>query len=124
MPPRSPLAERSVNLVERQEYSPFFRGKVIGAVKYGAKMADIARQENVPYSTIKGIVQRSAKQAGGVSNPRTGRPKCYSARDERKLLRYVRLHPLSTYATIAQETGVTLCRQTYRKILQQYGITN
>ena len=72
MPPRTPLAMRSVNIVERQEYSPFFRGKVVGAIKYGAKMADIARQENVPYSTIKGIVRRSANQAVGVSSPRSG----------------------------------------------------
>ena len=65
--PRTLLRERSVNEQKRHEYSPYTRGKVVGAVEAGESMAavlDVQIDLNLPskalyattYNTTKGRV--------------------------------------------------------------------
>jgi hypothetical protein len=104
--------------------SPNTRGKIIGGYDFGGKPSQIGKAYNFNESTIRSTLKLEPVRDRNKSQPRSGRPKTYSDRDERHILRQVRLHPKCTYADVRRACLVKLCDNTIRSILKQYGITN
>jgi hypothetical protein len=104
---RTPLAPRSENSRRGHELTPYARGKIIGAVQLGASPSTIVGVPNVKYST-KHTCNRPQSYRRDFE-ARQGRPKIYSNRDERHMLRQVRLYPKCTYKEVREACGVSLC---------------
>ena len=121
---RTPLGPRSGNERRGPELTPYQRGLIVGAAGSGAKPTQLARQYKVSRDTIKSTLRLDLERKDGESKPRSGRPKAYSDRDERKILRQVRLHPKCTYADVRKACVVTLCDSTLKTILKKHGILN
>lgn len=121
---RIPLGTRSVNIRRGPELSPNTRGKIIGAKDFGGTATQIGKRYNYPESTIRSTLKLEPERDRNVSQPRSGRPKTYSDRDERHILRQVRLHPKCTYADVRRACLVKLCDSTLSSILKKHGITN
>jgi len=121
---RTPLGPRSGNARRGPELTPYARGRIVGAARAGISPAQIARDENRSYSTITSTLELDLQRDEGESKPRSGRPKLYTDRDERKILRQVRLYPKCTYEDVRRACVVTLCDTTLKTILKKHGISN
>ncbi|PSS12915.1 hypothetical protein M430DRAFT_262520, partial [Amorphotheca resinae ATCC 22711] len=60
----------------------------------------------------------------GKSLPRAGRPKSYTDRDVRNLIRYVRLHPKDTYAEVRKALRFNFSTTTLKVMLKPSRIVN
>jgi hypothetical protein len=121
---RTPLGPRSGNSRRGPELTPYQRGRILGAATLGRTPTRIADVENWPISTIKSTIELDLERNNGQSKPRSGRPKLYNDRDERRILRQVRLFPKCTHADVRKACAVTLCDSTLKTILKKYGIAN
>ena len=122
--PRRPLQEISSNSTIRKELSPYQRGILVRASRAGAKLSEISQALSIPKSTIYDTLKIDLERDNGKSKPRTGRPFSYSSRDERKVLRFIRISPKSTYDHVQKECGVDLSTSTLKRILKKYSISN
>lgn len=122
--PRRVLGVISGNVAKRKELTPYKRAQVITNSLCGLTPVQISRDLNIPDSTVRDTILNHVHQPSGVSKPRTGRPKCYTIRDERVLLRYARQLPFSTYDELLTETGLKISRTTVKTILRTNGISN
>ena len=87
MPPiRAPLAERSGNIVPRQELSEFERGRIIGMHDGGAKKAEIQRFYSYLYSIVLDTIANNELYNNGHSKSQLGIPKSYLPAKERCIL--------------------------------------
>jgi hypothetical protein len=122
---RQPLGTRSVNIQKRgPELSAYVRGTIVAASQFGIKTCVISETYKIPPSTIESTVSLNSLRVDGESQPRSGRPKTYDIRDERHIIRYVRLYLKCTYADIRRACAITLCNNTLQAILNNYGISN
>ena len=125
MPPnRKVLGPISGNIQKRRELTPYERGKIAAAAELGLRGAEIKAAYNHPESTIRKTISLDLLRNQGTSLPRSGRPKKYTAHDERVLLRHVRLNPKDTYAQVRTACGLRISNTTIRTILSHHGITN
>lgn len=110
---RQPLGTRSVNIQNRGlELSVYVRGKIKAASEFGVKTCVISKTYKIPPSTIESTISLDSLRIDGKSQPRSGRPKTYDIRDERHIIRHIRLYPKCTYADIRRACAVTLCNNT------------
>jgi transposase len=58
------------------------------------------------------------------NKPRSSRPKSYTPREERIILRFIRNNPKSVYKDIRRECAVKISTTTIKSILHNYGISN
>jgi hypothetical protein len=121
--PRTPLGPITPNIIRKKQLSPYTKGKIIGARLWGAKPADIARMFAIPDQTVRDTIKKATCRPHGTPLPKPGRPVEYTDRDERLILRYVRLHPKSKYAVIKYECGLTVSHNTIKRILRKNGVT-
>jgi len=110
--PRRPLGEISGNIPKRRELTPYERGQIIGAAKCGVKPSAICIELSLSRCTVRTTINSKPLRKNGESQPRSGRPRTYSERDERLLLRVVRQFPKCTYAQLRAFTGLKLCNFT------------
>ena len=96
----------------------------MGAKIAGATNSQINRFFGVNESTIRKTIKNAQNNNTLCSRPRSGRPKCYSERDERILLRHVRHNPFDTYASVAKATGLEISINSIKAILSKHGISN
>ena len=98
MPPiRTPLAQVSGNSHRGPDLTPIQRAKIIGAADHRASPAQIAATYGVKYGTVRSTIRLDLERNDCNSQPRIGRPKLCTDREERIILRYVRLNPKHTY---------------------------
>ena len=97
MPPkRAALAEIDVNRIAGGELTPHQRGIIEGMKLGGVSGRKIAAYVKCAESTVRATVEKASQRNEGKLEPRSGRPKAYSKRDERHIIRTVRLHPKIT----------------------------
>jgi transposase len=78
----------------------------------------------LPLNAIASLLQRT-KQRNTIENQaRSGRPRSYTHRDERMVIRIARRTPRCTYATLRKQSGLDLSTKVLRRILQDAGILN
>jgi hypothetical protein len=73
---------------------------------------------------VRYTIEQDDTRNNGASLGRSGRPKCYTAAEERKLLRHVRGNPKDTYAKVKHATGMACSTSTIKRILKTHGIAN
>jgi hypothetical protein len=119
-----PLSSCSGNSRRGPELTPFQHGKIVAASDFGANPTAIAKCYKHPRSTIRSTLSLDSVRNEGISQARTGRPLTYSDREERKIIRQVRLYPKCTYKEVCAACAVQLCDSTLRSILAKHGIAN
>ena len=122
--PREPLQSISSNIVHHKELNEYTRGKIIGARNAGMRPAHIATQLNLPPTTIHTTLRRDEQRDNGQSDSRSGRPRATDDRDERTLLRLIRIDPKITYEDLIEKSGVQCSQKTVYRLLREAGITN
>lgn len=122
MPQRRPLAPIGANRVQNSQLSEVQRAQIFGQAVAGAGDAAIALKEHLPLSTIKSTIAKVRKRHSVVTAPRKGRPKVFSDRDQRHLLRYIRANPQATWSAIKTATGLEFSRQWLSHIMKEHHI--
>ena len=97
---RRVLAELDTNITPRKDLSPFVRGIIVGQALEGRKPARIAKELNIPDSTVRDTIEKTLLRNDGFSKPRSGRPDKYSERFKRRLVLFIRKEPKSSMARI------------------------
>ena len=125
MPPnRKVLGPISGNIQKKRELNLYQRGKIITTAELGLSNTEIGKAYNHLESTVRKTISQDKLRNQGRSLPRSGRPKKYTAYDERVLLRHVRLNPKDTYAQVRAACSLRISNTTIRNILSHHGITN
>jgi hypothetical protein len=115
--PRAVLGQISGNSRKKKELTPYVRGIIIGKREAGQTGALIARELNIPPSTVWDILNKKYDRDAGKTSKRSGRPLSYSEADKAAVFQVIKKNPFLTYAAINVETGLTLSRATYRRLL-------
>lgn len=97
---------------------------LIGAKLSGIPGRVLAKAISLPESTIRNTLKKSPLRENQTSLPRTGQPKSCSAREERILLRCIRLNPKRTWRRVMQDTGLDCSLSTHKRIIKEHSITN
>ena len=83
---RTPLGAVSGNRPRNHELTPYQRGLIIEASVGGAKPSKIGQAFRVSKEFIRITLRRAALRPDGASQPRSGRPKCYTDRYKCQLI--------------------------------------
>jgi len=118
------MASRLRCKTAQRELTPFQRGLILGASRFGATPTSIANAFNNTRQAVQFTIQHAAQLTNGEYPSRIGRLKAYTERDERLILRIVRLQPGITYKELVEASGCLLSHDTLYRILKQYNITN
>jgi transposase len=124
MPPiRTPLRSIDRNIQGRgPELSPYERGKIEGARIAGMSPREIELHLDRSRSAVRGTIALEISRSNGESLPRTGRPIIYTDRDNRTMLRNLRLHPKSTFQERRDDTGLKMSNSTIKNLARLYGL--
>ena len=122
MPQRTPLAPTSQSRRKRQELTRYERGRIIQAHMDGVSIRKIAQLMNRPSSTIGDTIKQAPSRPQGASQPRSGRPKQYTERDTRRIIRLIKSKPFWSYRRVLHELDVKLSPATMHRILKPFGI--
>ena len=124
MPQGRGFTNLSVNIPSRRELSPTTKSRIHGRSLAGQSSLRIEKHKTVPRSTIDHLLKRAEQQKTTANAPRTGRPRTYDARDERRVVCTVRLHPKFTYEDLRRITSLNFENETLRTILRDHHILN
>ena len=124
MPQRRGLSNLSVNIPSRCELLPTTKGRIHGRSLAGQSSLRIEKHKTVPKSKIDHLLKRGEQRNTTANAPRTGRPRIYDARDERRVVCTVRLHPKITYEDLRRITSLNFANETLRTILRDHHIHN
>jgi hypothetical protein len=110
MPPqRTPLGQTDGNRRPRgHELTPYERGKIEGAAAAGLSLSKIGALVKRVKSTVSTTLEKAGSRSNGHSKPRSGRPQKYSDRDQRAMLRNLRLEPKSTFDQRQEATDLKM----------------
>ena len=72
----------------------------------GASPAEIQVRYRVSQGAVRGSITQDSARPEGMSAPRPGCPPIYTERDERMILRNLRLYPKSTFDERRKECGL------------------
>ncbi|XP_076326346.1 uncharacterized protein LOC143233705 [Tachypleus tridentatus] len=111
-------------MANRKELSSDLKNRIIVKYKSRVSLSGIAKQLNVPKSTVQSIIDKY-KLTGSIANlPRSGRPTKISERTKRKVLREVSRNPRLTrndVQKLVRETGVEVSTSTVTNMLRSSG---
>ena len=124
MTPRRALQPLSLNRVAGTELSLEHKHVLYGRARAGESAGEIAIAEALPKSTVQKVLRQGTTTGSLALATRVGRPKIHNDRDDRKILRIIRINPKITYAGLRREAGLEFSRSTYYRILRANGITN
>jgi hypothetical protein len=122
MPPRTPLGIIDGNRRPGGELTPYQRGKIEGACSAGSSFPDAASLVKCDPRTARSTLLLAPERLDGHIKPRTGRPKLYDVRFERRVLRLARWNAKMTYEDMKMQLDTYLSRDTLRRILQEHGL--
>lgn len=125
MPPqRKPLTPINPQRLPNHRLTPYQRGKIDAQREAGLSLGAIAALQKLPRSTIQYSLEKAPLRQNGESLPSSGRPRSYTDRDERSLLRIIRTQPKLTYEEVKRQACIDFSKDTIRRILKEYGIAN
>lgn len=78
--PHCPLGETNSNIESYKDLPPYIRGKTMGKMEEGKKLAQIAAELQIPDSTIQDTLRNDPLRSQGISQKHTGWPKKHSDR--------------------------------------------
>ncbi len=121
---RSPLGPISSNRVHKQKYTLYQKGLIHGAISDDLTPSKVQRLHGILESFVRGICNVVVWQHHDQSKPRLERPKKLSLRDERHVIRIVRLDSKIIYKNLLTKTGINVSTKTIYRILKEKSITN
>ena len=95
--PRRPLGPITPNIIRRKELTPYTRGFILGQLTAGVKQADVAKALNLSRATVRITLLRANIRINGELIKRSSKPKVIDDRNERIILRLVRINLKQTY---------------------------
>jgi transposase len=121
-----PLSNKSIqdhqDRKKRPQLTPYERGQIVQAARDGQSSRQIAKSWNRDQSTISRTVRNASQRTQGHSLPRSGRPRCWSAREQRRIVRLIRRKPFWSYKRIQRELRLKISVTTIHRIIQPLGI--
>ncbi|RFU28819.1 hypothetical protein B7463_g7528, partial [Scytalidium lignicola] len=120
--PRRVLSEINGNIIPYKDLSPYMRGKIMGKVEEGKSPAQIAKDLNIPDSTIRDTIFKDKLRNDGKSILRPGRPDKYSERFKRNLISFVRKEPKASMAKIRKHMSVKISNKAITRILDALNV--
>jgi len=121
---RSPLGPISSNRVHKQEYTLYQRGLIHGAISGDLTPSKVQRLHGISKSFVRGICNVVVWQHHDQSKSRLGRSKKLSLRDERHVIKIVRLDSKITYKNLLTKTRINVFTKIIYRILKEEGIIN
>jgi len=121
---RTPLKPIPSNIIPHHELTPYQRGQIAGAKAAGARVCDIVTATSRSKSTVLSTLRQADVRLEGLSKPRSGRPRLYSDRVKRNLIRHCRLHPEHTYTQVRKAIDSEISTSSITRILGEVGIGN
>jgi hypothetical protein len=100
MPPRTILGTIDGNRRIGNELSANQRRKIQGARLVGVTLEAAGKVVNCGARTAQTTIHRAPERLDRASKPRSGRPKTWDSRFERRVVRIVRMHLKITYASL------------------------
>jgi hypothetical protein len=123
MPPqRTVLGSIDPNRTRGKDLSPYLRGKLIGAANAGQSHTSIQAEYGVSRKALRGTIAQDYTRPEGLSAKKPGCPSTYSIRDERMMLRNLRLSPKSTFDERRKDTGLEMSNSTIKRVAQKHGL--
>jgi len=120
----SPLDPISSNRVHKQEYTTYQRGLIHEEISGGLTPSKVQRLHGISKSSVRGICNAVVWQHHDESIRRSGRPKKLSLRDERHIIRVVRLDPKIIYKNLLARTRIDIFAKIVYRLLKEKGIIN
>ena len=121
---RTPLGSISGNRRRGPDLSPFVRGGIGAAYRYGAGPTRIAANEKLPVNTVKKVLQNLDYTLTGVTKRRLGRPSIVDEREKCRIIHTARIDPRMTYEALKEAIEHNFSKSTVYRILREYGLTN
>jgi len=112
----------SGNRQRNQEINPVSRLAIISAVNAGQRKSVVARQFEVPRSTVQGILNRYNSTQSVYSKPRSGRPKVLTPRGVRTVVRTAKSDFCGTRKQLELDLAFQVSPSTLRRTLNYEGI--
>ena len=122
--PRRPLGLISGNIQKNKPLSPYERGKIIGGATFGHSQAEISRELKRPWQTVQSTIKLDPLRNEGRSRARSGRPRLYTDRQVRLLVKHVRANPKDKWSDSKRVTGLEFHKSTLLRTLEPSGIKN
>ena len=122
MPQRAPLTPISSNIIPNKELSPYQRAIIIGRSQAGQKPSQIGKELHIPRDIVKYTIHKNDSRNEAHSITRPGRPRKLSLRDERAILRILRLNPKITWRQLLKESNTHASKSTYYRMLKLHHI--
>ena len=124
MPPqRTPLRTIDGNRrVRGPDITPYMRGKIVGRANAGDSPAKIQAAYGVSRGAIRGSIAQDHARPEGHSAPHSGCPPTYTDREERIMLRHLRLHLKSTFNKRRHDCGTKISNSTIKRLAQKHGL--
>jgi transposase len=102
------------------------RARVCCLVEEGYSIYEIAEREDIHPSTVSRISKRYAGSNDYTDKPRSGRPRAFDKREERKIMRALSSGACQTAVDIAASLrfndGIDVSPQTIRRVLKRNGL--
>lgn len=124
-PQRTPLGLLNNNPRYRgPELSPNKRGRATGMCAGGMSEVKVAVELEVSRRAVRNAKRLAALNTEGRSLPRSGRPRVYTDRDNRTMLRNLRLFPKNTFETRRRETGLGMSNTYIKNLARASGLAH
>ena len=98
------------------------RGKIVGISNGSASESEIQARYRVSRKAVRGSIVQDPQRREGNSVPCNGHPPVYTPRDERLMLRNLRLFPKSTFDERQLESSVEMSNSTIKRLAWKYGL--
>lgn len=83
------------------ELSQFERGRIIGLLEAGISQTKVALKVNRSRNAVQRVWKRWLETGKNEAMPRSGRPRNSTLRDDRRLMKVIRLNRMSSYKSIS-----------------------
>jgi hypothetical protein len=123
MPPQhTPLCAIDSNRPRGKDISPYVHGKIVGIADSGLPASKIHAQYRVSRKAVRGSIAQDSQRPEGKSAPHSGCPPTYTIRDERMMLRNLRLFPKSTFNDRRLESRIGISNSTIKRLARKHGL--
>ena len=121
---RTPLSSISGNHRRHHQYTLYQKGLICEAIDGGLTSSRIEKQYRVSESSVRYVLSTHKSQSTRVSNPRSGRPKVLTTREQRHIIRIARRDPKITYKNFKIQAEVDCSTDTIYRLLKEEDIIN
>ncbi len=117
------LSNNEQNKRADRELSPATRGEIIGRMKAGQNGVEVGAEMGLKPDTVRKTYRMAKQRQHQESLPRSGAPSKHDARDDRRILRFIRQNTALEWNEVMKLLHVDFSKRTVQRILAKYHIT-